>query len=148
VSPDAFQGASRQRLPLFPLHTVLLPGVHLPLHIFEPRYRQLTMDLMDETVPQRRFGVIAIRDSLVTDVDSADQLHPIGCSALLREASRLPEGRFDIVTTGQDRFRLLDLEQDEAPYLVGTVEWIPDDAVADAGRESDEALAAAARQSH
>jgi Lon protease-like protein len=113
-------------LPLFPLRTVLLPGVPLPLHVFEPRYRQLTVDLMTGTVPEKRFGVIAMAPSSAIEVTSLDQLHPIGCAAVLRQASRLPDGRFDIVTMGERRFRLLALDSAAAPYLMGTIEWVPD----------------------
>lgn len=113
-------------LPLFPLRTVLLPGVPLPLHVFEPRYRQLTVDLMTGTVPEKRFGVVALAPSAGVEVTSLDQLHPIGCTAVLRQASRLPDGRFDIVTIGEQRFRLLALDCVAAPYLMGTVEWLPD----------------------
>ena len=113
-------------LPLFPLRTVLLPGVPLPLHVFEPRYRQLTVDLMTGAVPEKRFGVIALAPSAAIEVTSLDQLHPIGCAAVLRQAARLPDGRFDIVTVGEQRFRLLALDSVAAPYLMGTVEWLPD----------------------
>jgi Lon protease-like protein len=100
--------------------------VPLPLHVFEPRYRQLTVDLMRGTVPEKRFGVIAMAPSSAIEVTSLDQLHPIGCAAVLRQASRLPDGRFDIVTMGERRFRLLALDSAAAPYLMGTVEWVPD----------------------
>lgn len=113
-------------LPIFPLRTVLLPGVPLPLHVFEPRYRQLTVDLMTGTVPEKRFGVIALAPSAGVEVTSLDQLQPIGCAAVLRQASRLPDGRYDIVTVGEQRFRLLALDDAVAPYLMGTVEWVPD----------------------
>jgi len=113
-------------LPLFPLQTVLLPGVTLPLHIFEPRYRQLTVDLMTGAVPEKRFGVIALAPAAGVEVTSLEQLKPIGCAAILRQASRLPDGRFDIVTLGEDRFRLLSVDHETAPYLMGTVEWLPD----------------------
>ncbi|GAB1514398.1 LON peptidase substrate-binding domain-containing protein [Actinophytocola sp. KF-1] len=113
-------------LPLFPLQTVLLPGVTLPLHIFEPRYRQLTVDLITGTVPEKRFGVVALAPSAGVEVTSLDQLKPVGCAAILRQASRLPDGRFDIVTLGEHRFRLLSVDSEAAPYLMGTVEWLPD----------------------
>jgi Lon protease-like protein len=112
-----------ETVPLFPLSTVLLPGASLPLHIFEPRYRQLTVDLVTGAVPDRCFGVIAVKQSL----DSAEETHNIGCTAILKEARRLPDGRFDIVTRGEKRFRLLDIDNASAPYLVGSVEWVPDD---------------------
>jgi Lon protease-like protein len=115
-----------ETLPLFPLQTVLLPGVNLPLHIFEPRYRQLTVDLVTEVVAEKRFAVTAIKTPIPQEVDKADQLQAIGCSALLRQATRLPDGRYDIVTTGERRFRLLDLDTTSAPYLMATVAWVPD----------------------
>ncbi|MGH3872771.1 MAG: LON peptidase substrate-binding domain-containing protein [Pseudonocardiaceae bacterium] len=111
-----------ETLPLFPLGTVLLPGASLPLHIFEPRYRQLTVDLVTGAVPDRSFGVIAVRQGL----GSAEETHEIGCSAVLREARRLPDGRFDIVSLGGKRFRLLEIDETSAPYLVGSIEWVPD----------------------
>ena len=122
---DATEPDSTQ-LPLFPLQTVLLPGAHLPLHIFEPRYRELIVDLMTEKVPGRLFGVVAMNTPLVREVDGLEHLHTIGCAAQLREAKRLPDARFDIVTTGQRRFRLLDVDTQSAPYLLGTVEWVDD----------------------
>jgi uncharacterized protein len=113
-----------ETVPLFPLGTVLLPGASLPLHIFEPRYRQLTVDLVTGAVPGRSFGVIAVKQGLET---AEETTHDIGCTAVLREARRLPDGRFDIVTRGEKRFRLLDIDQTSAPYLVGSIEWVPDD---------------------
>jgi uncharacterized protein len=112
-----------ETVPLFPLGTVLLPGASLPLHIFEPRYRRLTVDLVTGAVPRRTFGVIAVKQAL----DAAEETHDIGCTAVLQEARRLPDGRFDIVTRGEKRFRLLDIDRTSAPYLVGSVEWVPDD---------------------
>lgn len=135
-------------MPLFPLQTVLLPEVHLPLHIFEPRYRQLTVDLVTDAVPGREFGVIAIRGSTVREIESLDHVHAFGCSALLREAKRLPDGRFDVVTTGKRRFRLLDIDTRAAPYLVGTVEWVPDEPLPEGSAEAAERLAAVARSAH
>jgi uncharacterized protein len=115
-----------ETLPLFPLQTVLLPGTTLPLHIFEPRYRQLTVDLITGTLPDKRFGVVALAPSHEQEVTSRDQLRAIGCAAVLRQAKRLPDGRFDIVTTGEQRFRLLALDSTSAPYLIGAIEWVPD----------------------
>ncbi|OZM70499.1 peptidase [Amycolatopsis antarctica] len=135
-------------LPIFPLQTVLLPGAHLPLHIFEPRYRQLTVDLVTEVVPEREFGIVAIKTSLVREVENLGHLYGIGCSAVLREAERLDDGRFDIVVTGSRRFRLLDLDCTSAPYLTGNVEWLADDPIpAEAGEITDR-LADVARAAH
>jgi Lon protease-like protein len=138
-----------ETLPLFPLGTVLLPGASLPLHIFEPRYRQLTVDLMTGTVPDRSFGVIATRQGSGDGSDGAVATHEVGCSALLREARQLPDGRYDIVTRGDRRFRLLGIDDTApAPYLVGTVEWLPDDETDEEQRALLPMLAKSAREAH
>jgi uncharacterized protein len=141
-----------ETLPLFPLQTVLLPGTPLPLHIFEPRYRQLTVDLMTGTVPDKRFGVIALAPNGDVEVTSSDQLQPVGCAALLRQAERLPDGRFEIVTMGERRFRLLAVDSSSAPYLLGAIEWLPDTpAVVPGQRDATEtigSLADAARAAY
>lgn len=135
-----------ESLPLFPLQAVLLPGASLPLHIFEPRYRQLTVDLVTGVVPGREFGVVALRPAGDGEVTEVSQVREIGCTAALRQAKRLPDGRYDIITTGGRRFRLLDLDATQAPYLVGTVEWLPD---ADAGTNvSADWLVDTARAAH
>jgi uncharacterized protein len=131
-------------VPLFPLNTVLLPGASFPLHIFEPRYRQLTVDLVTGAVPGRSFGVIAVKQGL----ESLEETHAIGCTAVLREARRLPDGRFDIMTRGEKRFRLLDIDNTSAPYLVGSIEWVPDDDPPAEQSMLVPILAAAAREAH
>ncbi|QFZ22551.1 LON peptidase substrate-binding domain-containing protein [Saccharothrix syringae] len=113
-------------LPLFPLGTVLLPGASLPLHVFEPRYRQLTVDLVTGAVPDRTFGVVSIRQGWEVGEENVEGLHDVGCTAVLQEARRLPDGRFDLTTRGGRRFRLLEVDEGSAPYLVGSVEWLPD----------------------
>ncbi|MFC4000826.1 LON peptidase substrate-binding domain-containing protein [Prauserella oleivorans] len=145
---DTRPDSKRTTLPLFPLQTVLLPGTHLPLHIFEPRYRQLTVDLVTETVPDRLFGVIAIRTALVQEVEELEHVQHIGCAARLQQAKRLPDGRFDITTTGHRRFRLLDLDLHSAPYLVGTVEWLDDHALPPESEDVAWRLADLARAAH
>lgn len=117
-------------LPLFPLgHTVLFPGVPLPLHIFEERYRELVRTLVElpEAEP-RRFGVVAIRQGWEVGADAAEALHGVGCAAELRRVSRYPDGRYDVVTVGAERFRLLEVDRTSRPYLVGSVEWLAPDA--------------------
>ncbi|MGH3763636.1 MAG: LON peptidase substrate-binding domain-containing protein [Pseudonocardiaceae bacterium] len=133
-----------ETIPLFPLGTVLLPGASLPLHIFEPRYRRLTVDLVTGAVPGRSFGVIAVKQGL----ESPEETHTIGCTAMIREARRLPDGRFDIVTRGEKRFRLLDIDNTSAPYLVGSVEWVPDDDPAADESMLVPMLASSAREAH
>jgi Lon protease-like protein len=134
-----------ETVPLFPLGTVLLPGASLPLHIFEPRYRQLTVDLVTGAVPGRSFGVIAVKQGIET---AEETTHDIGCTAVLKEARRLPDGRFDIVTRGEKRFRLLDIDETSAPYLVGSVEWVPDDDPPDDDMMLLPMLSRAAREAH
>ena len=114
-----------QVLPLFPLGAVLYPGMLLPLHIFEDRYRQLVRDLLDGPEP-RRFGVIAIRKGRETGVDGVTSLYETGCTATLRRVQEHEDGRFDLVTLGTQRFRLLGLHQ-SLPYLRGEIELLPDE---------------------
>jgi uncharacterized protein len=122
-------------LPLFPLGTVLYPGLLLPLHIFEERYRQLVRDLLAGSEPGR-FGVIAIRKGRETGVDGVSALYEVGCIAALRQVREHPDGRFDLVTAGTQRFRLVSLEHGR-PYLRGVVDLLAEDT-------GDEAAAGAA----
>jgi uncharacterized protein len=123
-------------LPLFPLGTVLFPGMTLPLRVFEERYRQMVADLLAKPEAAREFGVVAIRkgrevatDS-APDSDSAPELHEIGCVARLRESTRHPDGRFDLVAIGTRRFRLLRTD-DSLPYYQGEVEELPEQVLPD-----------------
>ncbi len=113
-----------EMMPLFPLGAVLYPGMLLPLHIFEERYRQLVRDLLDGSDP-RRFGVIAIRKGRETGIDGVHSLYEIGCTATLRRVDEHEDGRYDIVTVGTHRFRLLSLDETR-PYLQGEVEVLDD----------------------
>jgi Lon protease-like protein len=118
-------------LPLFPLGTVLFPGMVLPLHIFEERYRRLVADLLDGPEPQR-FGVIAIREGHEVGVDSVTSLYDVGCVAVVRDVKRHEDGQFDLVTVGTERFRLGEIDH-SLPYLRAEIEVLPDDS---AGAES------------
>jgi uncharacterized protein len=129
-----------QTMPLFPLGTVLFPGLVLPLHIFEERYRQLVRDLLDGPEPQE-FGVIAIRKGRETGVDGVSALHEIGCTARLRQVTQHDDGRFELVTVGTQRFRLLGLDHSR-PYLRGTIEPLAEET----GDEAAAALAVEAVQ--
>jgi uncharacterized protein len=136
------------RIPLFPLGTVLMPGAALPLHIFEPRYRQLTVDLITGEVPDKEFGVVAVREGHSADADGLDGMYPIGCTAALLDARRLPDGRYDVVTRGSRRFRLLDMDTAEKPYLTGSVEYLPDVTEGSPDDRLVAMLVAAAREAH
>jgi Lon protease-like protein len=115
-----------ESLPLFPLGTVLFPGMLLPLHIFEDRYRQLIQDLLDGPEP-RRFGVIAIKKGRETGIEGVSSLYEVGCTATLRETEENDDGGFELVAVGTQRFRLQELDESR-PYLQGEVEFLPEDA--------------------
>ncbi|HWG99296.1 MAG TPA: LON peptidase substrate-binding domain-containing protein [Pilimelia sp.] len=181
------------QLPLFPLGTVLFPGLVLPLHVFEERYRALVRHLMELPGGRpREFGVVAVRHGgeppagapappetagqsspparptgpgrpppavpgeesrrsrgeeptepqregptepraeepdrpAAPGADTAPPvLHEVGCTAELRQVTEHPDGRFDIVTVGRRRFRVLDVDLSAAPFLVARVEWLPE----------------------
>jgi uncharacterized protein len=111
-----------ETLPLFPLGTVLYPGLLLPLHVFEERYRQLVRDLLAGPEP-RRFGVIAIREGRETGADGIRALYDIGCTATLRQVGELDDGRYDLVTIGTQRFLLTSVDNSK-PYLQGAVDLL------------------------
>jgi uncharacterized protein len=116
------------RLPIFPLATVLVPGLVLPLHVFEPRYRVLVEALM--ALPEgatRQFGVIALRSGTESGQPGTPDLHAVGCTAELREVTPYADGRFDIVGVGETRFRLTGLDAEAGtPYHTGIVEFLPE----------------------
>jgi uncharacterized protein len=112
------------RLPLFPLGTVLFPGLLLPLHVFEDRYRALVRDLVEGPEEAREFGVVAIREGREVGADGIRALHAVGCVAELREVDPHSDGRFDIVTTGVRRFRIETLDPTSRPYLQADVAFL------------------------
>jgi uncharacterized protein len=107
-------------LPLFPLQTVLYPGLPIPLHVFEDRYRQMFKRILDG---ERRFGVVAIVKG--RDVDVGATYHPVGCVAEVAEVDRYPDGRLDVVARGRSRFRIDGVVQ-AAPYIVAEVSELPE----------------------
>jgi Lon protease-like protein len=119
-----------EQLPLFPLGTVLFPGLMLPLHLFEERYRLLIRDLLDRPEP-RRFGVVAIEFGHEVGAGAAQRLAEVGCVAEVHGVTALEDGRFDIVTVGADRFRFKGVD-DSLPYLRTDAELLPDEAGSDA----------------
>lgn len=132
-------------LPLFPLTTALVPGLVLPLHIFEPRYRLMIEELLDKPEDEREFGIIAVRERKApsNDVSSAkDEFYPVGVTALLRQAERRDDGRYDIVTIGGRRFHIEELDR-SAPLLRAQVTYLPEPDI-DSSDPAVQALAAAA----
>jgi Lon protease-like protein len=105
-------------LPLFPLHSVLCPGVALPLHIFEERYRLMIGRCVERGEP---FGVVLIREG--RDTGPLDgRIASVGSTAIISEVTRYPDGRLDIMTVGGRRFHITAVDTDHEPYLVGEVE--------------------------
>ncbi|HSJ22310.1 MAG TPA: LON peptidase substrate-binding domain-containing protein [Nocardioidaceae bacterium] len=131
-------------LPLFPLNTVLFPGMTMQLHVFEDRYRALVHHLL--TIPdrsQRLFGVVAIREGYEVGSHGVQSLHRVGCVAQMTTVVPAEDGRFDIEIVGRERFHLASLDA-SGPYLVGTVETMSDtaDPAARPGHPPDEAVRA------
>ncbi|MCU0513983.1 MAG: LON peptidase substrate-binding domain-containing protein [Anaerolineae bacterium] len=107
-------------LPLFPLNSVLFPGMPLQLHIFEERYKLMINECIDKQSP---FGVVLI-ESGAEALGPLAKPHIIGCSAGITRVQRLPFGRMNIVAKGMQRFRIHEMHQHKA-YLTGEVEFIP-----------------------
>ena len=104
-----------ERIPLFPLNIVLFPGELLPLHIFEPRYREMTARCLEEKTP---FGMIYAPSGGIAQ---------IGCTATIQRILKsYPDGRSDILTIGTDVFRMVRL-LDEKPYYEAIVEYPADE---------------------
>lgn len=102
-------------IPLFPLDVVLFPGIPLPLHVFEPRYKEMIAECLAR---QLTFGVVRA---------VAEELAEVGCTAeIVSVVKEYPDGRFDLVTEGRKRFELLRVNQ-ERSYLQGEVLVIEDD---------------------
>lgn len=102
-------------LPLFPLDLVLLPGVPLPLHVFEPRYKEMIAECLDEKKP---FGVVRA---------SSEGVAEIGCTAeILEVTKRYDDGRMDILTRGVERFEVLQVN-DERAFLQAEISVIEDE---------------------
>ena len=106
-------------LPLFPLpNVVLFPNVFLPLHIFEPRYREMVADAV---ASDRMIGMVLLRPGWDRDYEGTPPVYPIGCSGVMTHVERLPDGRYNIVLRGLERFRILE-EDHERSYRRAVVE--------------------------
>ena len=125
-------------IPLFPLHQVLCPGIVLPLHIFEDRYRAMTRHCLDTGEP---FGVVLIRDGREIGTKGIATLAGVGAFAEIREAGRYPDGRYDLLAAATGRFAIDSVDAQREPYLVADVTPL-DDEVGDETRA--ERLAAGA----
>ena len=113
-----------EQLPIFPLNTVLFPGVTLPLHVFEDRYRALVHHLL--TISDRSlrlFGIVAIREGYEVGTHGVQSVHRVGCVAQMTSVEPYADGRFDIEVVGRKRMRLDGLNT-SGSYLVGDVEIV------------------------
>jgi Lon protease-like protein len=106
-------------IPLFPLNIVLFPGMVLPLHIFEPRYRQMIADCQRQEL---EFGVVLVQ---AESTFMREEPHAIGTMAEIRDLDRLEDGRLNIIAMGTHRFRILSQHR-KKPYLSGLVEFYED----------------------
>lgn len=115
-------------LPLFPLDVVLLPGMPIPLHIFEPRYREMIGECLAQ---KQAFGIVRAKE---------DSIAEIGCTAeILEVTKRYDDGRMDIVCEGRRRFEVMGLNQ-ERTYLQAEVTYFDDEPGLAAADQIDEAL--------
>lgn len=122
-------------LPLFPLpNLVFFPHTRLPLHVFEPRYRQMVKDVMES---DHRFGIVLLASGWEKDYFGAPAVHTIGTLGVVEQAIPLEDGRYNVIVRGDSRFRILD-EVSRIPYRTARVviepELIREPEAADAKR--------------
>ncbi len=109
-------------LPLFPLGTVALPGMTVPLHVFEDRYRAMVEDLLEQPDPEARcFGIVAIREGYEVGPHEARSMYRTGCLMRLAVSERHDDGRYDVAALGLHRFRVQATETSK-PYLRAQVQ--------------------------
>ena len=134
-------------LPLFPLSAVLFPGLVMPLHVFEERYRTLVRDLLSQPEDTaREFGVVAIqrgwevaanrpsaggRARAAAEADTGVTLYEVGCTAEVRRITRRKDGAYDLVTVGRRRFEIARMVPAGTPYLQAEVRYLPEETGAD-----------------
>ncbi len=122
-----------QIIPLFPLSVVLLPAMPLPLHIFEDRYKEMMTDVISAG---GEFGVVLVRDNGIVNV---------GCTAtVVSILRRYPDGRLDLLTSGQRRFQIESLDEEKS-YLRAAVEYFDDDDIGEVPPELTRNASAAYR---
>lgn len=127
-------------LPLFPLQIVVFPGETVPLHIFEPRYRQLVKDTLESGEP---FGIVLTKRTRQSATQQdREPTHEVGCTVRLETSEAFPDGRFNIGCIGERRFRIVD-KLGERPYWIAEVEYLedPDDMESDGAYVAHDAAA-------
>jgi Lon protease-like protein len=119
-------------LPLFPLpNVVLFPNVFLPLHVFEPRYREMVADAL---TGDRMIGVVLLRPGWERAYEGRPATYPIGCSGVITHFEKLADGRYNIVLRGLDRFRIVD-EDHGRSYRRATIEALREHELAGLDRD-------------
>ena len=108
-------------LPLFPLNLVLFPGMPLPLHIFEERYKAMIGQCLDTEQP---FGVLLIKEGL--EVGEPADPFMIGTSARIVRVEQLDDGRMNMLTQGERRFQVMEITQ-KVPHLVGQIQYLDEE---------------------
>jgi hypothetical protein len=120
-------------IPVFPLpDVVLFPGVFLPLHIFEPRYREMVKDSL---AGDRLIGVSLLRPGWDHDAEGRPAIYPIGCVGLISHVEELPDGRYNMVLRGVEKFRVVREEEQTRAYRRAAVDYF-EERMTDADRES------------
>jgi uncharacterized protein len=110
-------------LPIFPLpNVVLFPGVFLPLHIFEPRYREMVADAL---ASDRMMGMVLLRPGWQRQYEGRPPVYPVGCSGVITHVETRPDGRYNIVLRGVERFRIVE-EDNARVYRRAIVEPAPE----------------------
>ena len=120
-------------LPIFPLELVLLPGVPLPLHIFEPRYKEMIAECLEQRKP---FGVVRA---------SSDGVADIGCTAeIMSVTKKYDDGRMDILTRGVERFEVIQVNE-ERSFLQAEISLVQDEDEDEPGKPATEMVTQAVR---
>jgi Lon protease-like protein len=117
-------------IPIFPLpNAVLFPNVFMPLHIFEARYRAMVSDAL---AGDRIIGMVLLKAGFEADYKGQPPIYPVGCAGVITHSEPLPDGRFNIVLKGMEKFRVT-AEDRSRSYRLATIESLPE-RVADAER--------------
>ena len=110
-------------IPIFPLpNAVLFPNVFMPLHIFEARYRAMVSDAL---AGDRIIGMVLLKAGFERDYEGRPPIFPVGCAGVITHSEPLPDGRFNIVLKGLEKFRIT-AEDSARPYRVATIDALPE----------------------
>lgn len=114
-----------RRLPLFPLpSTVLFPNIPLPLHIFEARYREMMADAL---AGEQLIGMVLLKPGFEADYEGRPPVYAVGCAGRIAKHERLDDGRYNLMLTGVQRFRI-ERESHERAFRIATVAYLDEPA--------------------